>query len=44
MARVSADFVFVDEGKEHRGRLGLHLVETRDGWQIAAIIFSYDQA
>jgi len=44
MARVSADFVFVDEGEERRGRLGLHLIETRDGWKITAVIFSYDQA
>ena len=44
MARVSADFVFVDQGKENRGRLGLHLVESRDGWKITAVVFSYDQA
>lgn len=44
IARVSADFVFVDEGQESRGRLGLHLVETRDGWKITAIVFSYDRA
>lgn len=42
MARVNADFVFVDEGKESRGKLGLHLVETGGGWKITAIIFSYD--
>ena len=44
VARVSADFVFVDEGQESRGRLGLHLVETKDGWKITAIVFSYDRA
>jgi len=44
IARVSADFVFVDEGEERRGRLGLHLVETRDGWKITALVFSYDKA
>ena len=44
MARVNADFVFVDEGQESRGKLGLHLVETRDGWMITAVLFSYDQA
>ena len=43
IARVSADFVFVDEGQERRGRLGLHLVETNDGWKITAIVFSYDR-
>lgn len=42
IARVAADFVFVDEGKESRGKLGLHLVEGKDGWKIVAIIFSYD--
>jgi hypothetical protein len=44
IARVGADFVFVDEGQESRGRLGLHLVETKDGWKITAIVFSYDRA
>lgn len=44
MARVSADFVFVDEGEESRGRLGLHAVETKDGWRITAVVFSYDPA
>jgi len=39
-ARVSADFVFVDQGQESRGKLGLHLVETRDGWKITAVAFS----
>ncbi len=43
IARVSADFVFVDEGQESRGKLGLHLVGTTDGWRITAIVFSYDQ-
>ena len=43
IARVSADFVFVDEGQESRGKLGLHLVGTNDGWKITAIVFSYDQ-
>lgn len=42
IARVSADFVFVDEGQESRGKLGLHLIETGSGWKITAIIFSYD--
>jgi len=42
IARVSADFVFVDEGQESRGKLGLHLIETGGGWKITAIIFSYD--
>lgn len=43
IARVSADFVFVDEGREGRGRLGLHLADATDGWKITAIVFSYDQ-
>ncbi len=44
MARVSADFVFVDEGQESRGKLGLHLVETEDGWKITSVVFSYNPA
>lgn len=43
IARVLADFIFVDENVESRGKLGLHLVEGREGWKIVAIIFSYDQ-
>ncbi len=43
IARVTADFVFVDEGKESRGKLGLHLVQSKEGWRIVGIIFSYDQ-
>jgi hypothetical protein len=42
IARVSADFVFVDEGEESRGKLGLHLAEGNDGWKVVAIVFSYD--
>jgi len=44
MARVSADFVFVDEGRQNPGKLGLHLVESQDGWKITAIVFSYDKS
>jgi hypothetical protein len=44
IARVSARFVFVDEGEERPGRLGLHLVETGGTWRIVAIVFSYDRA
>lgn len=44
IARVTADFVFVDEGEERRGTLGLHLAEGQSGWKIVAILFSYDQA
>jgi hypothetical protein len=44
IARVSGDFVFVEDGQERRGRLGLHLSRARDGWRIVAILFSYDQA
>ncbi|MGH9508824.1 MAG: nuclear transport factor 2 family protein, partial [Terriglobales bacterium] len=43
IARVTADFVFVDENVESRGKLGLHLVEGSEGWKIVAIVFSYDQ-
>ncbi|MGH9805527.1 MAG: nuclear transport factor 2 family protein [Candidatus Acidiferrales bacterium] len=43
IARVTADFVFVDEGEARRGALGLHLAEGPDGWKIVAILFSYDQ-
>ena len=42
MARVTADFIFSDDGKEARGKIGLHLVQTQDGWLITAIVFSYD--
>lgn len=42
IARVSADFVFVDEGEERPGKLGLHLAEGREGWKIVAVLFSYD--
>jgi len=44
MARVSARFVFVDEGEERPGRLGLHAVEEAGTWRIVAIVFSYDRA
>jgi hypothetical protein len=42
IARVTSDFAFVDENKESRGKLGLHLVEGSEGWKIVGIIFSYD--
>lgn len=42
MARVTADFIFIDEGVEKPGKLGLHLVEGKDGWKIVAILFSYN--
>jgi hypothetical protein len=42
IARVSADFVLVEDGAEQAGKLGLHLVEGRDGWRIVAIVFAYD--
>jgi hypothetical protein len=42
IARVSADFIFLDEGEERPGKLGLHLVEGKDGWKIVAVVFSYD--
>jgi hypothetical protein len=43
IARVSADFIFVDEGEERPGKLGLHLVEGGDGWKIVAVLFAYDK-
>ena len=42
IARVSADFIFIDEGEERPGKLGLHLAEGQDGWKIVAVLFSYD--
>jgi hypothetical protein len=42
MARVTADFIFIDEGVEKPGKLGLHLVEGKDGWKIVAVLFSYN--
>ena len=42
MARVTADFIFIDEGVEKPGKLGLHLVEGPDGWKIIAVLFSYN--
>jgi hypothetical protein len=42
IARVVANYVFVDEGEELPGKLGLHLVEGADGWKIVAVLFSYD--
>jgi hypothetical protein len=43
IAWVSADFIFVDEGEERPGKLGLHLVEGSDGWKIVAVLFAYDK-
>ena len=42
IARVTADFIFIDEGVEKPGKLGLHLVEGNDGWKIVAVVFSYN--
>ncbi|MCI0615227.1 hypothetical protein L0244_19730, partial [bacterium] len=42
IARVVADFIFVDEGIEKSGKLGLHLVQGNDGWKIIAVVFSYN--
>jgi hypothetical protein len=44
IARVSADFIFVDEGEERAGKLGLHLAEAREGWKIVAVLFAYEEA
>jgi hypothetical protein len=43
IARVVADFVFVDEGEERPGKLGLHLVKAQDGWKIVSVLFSYNK-
>lgn len=43
IARVTADFIFIDEGAEQPGKLGLHLVEGKDGWKIVAVLFSYNE-
>jgi hypothetical protein len=42
IARVSADFIFVDQGEQRPGKLGLHLAEGNDGWKIVAVLFAYD--
>ena len=42
IARVNADFIFVDEGEERAGKIGLHLAEGNDGWKIVAVLFAYD--
>jgi hypothetical protein len=42
IARVVADFVFIDEGAEKSGKLGLHLAKGSDGWKIVSVLFSYD--
>ena len=44
IARFTADFIFIDEGAERRGKLGLHLAEGTDGWKIVAVLFSYNEA
>jgi hypothetical protein len=42
IARVVADFIFIDEGEERAGKLGLHLVEAENGWKIVSVLFSYN--
>jgi SnoaL-like domain len=42
IARITSDFIFIDEGLEKAGKLGLHLVEGTDGWKIVAVLFSYN--
>jgi hypothetical protein len=41
ISRVSADFIFVDEGAERPGKPGLYLAEGKDGWKIVAVLFAY---
>ena len=43
IARVSADFIFMDEGEERAGKLGLHLAQGQDGWKIVAVLFAYNE-
>jgi hypothetical protein len=43
IARVLADFIFVDEKGDHRGKLGLHLAQGKEGWKVVSVLFSYDQ-
>ena len=43
IARVSADFIFVDEGEGRHGELGLHLAQGESGWKIVAVLFAYDK-
>lgn len=42
IARLVGDYIFIDEGEERRGKLGLHIVEGKDGWKIVDVVFSYD--
>lgn len=42
MARVTADYVFTSKGEAGRGKLGLHLLKSKDGWKIVGVVFSYD--
>ncbi len=42
IARVSADFIFIDEGEARPGKLGLHLAKGQDGWKIVSVLFAYD--
>jgi hypothetical protein len=42
IARIVANYVFIDEGEEKPGKLGLHIVEGKEGWKIVAVLFSYD--
>lgn len=42
IARLAADFVFIDQGVEHPGKPGLHFVEDSNGWRIVSVLFSYD--
>jgi SnoaL-like domain len=43
ISRVIADFVFISDGTEEHGKLGLHFVESNEGWKITALVFSYDK-
>ena len=31
------------DGAEARGKVGLHFVESKEGWKITAVVFSYDE-
>jgi hypothetical protein len=42
IARIVADYVFIDEGVEKSGKVSLHIVDGKEGWKIVAVLFSYD--
>lgn len=41
MATVTADFIFIDDGEQRRGKLGLHFLQQGTTWKIVAVVFTY---